>query len=97
MLNGLGRIQPLELHKHFLRGSQVNRSTMRQEFERLHQAWPWSGLARFGPSTPKLVEPKLLHSVDPNTRARRPVDASSRSIRSAQESCQFGGPFGAPA
>jgi hypothetical protein len=36
-----------------LRGSQLDRSTLRQEFEQLHQAWPWSGLARFGPTTPK--------------------------------------------
>jgi hypothetical protein len=43
----LGRFQPRELHKHLLRGSQLDRSTLRQEFEQLHQAWPWSGLARF--------------------------------------------------
>jgi hypothetical protein len=65
MLNGLRRIQLSELHKHFVRGSQLNRSTLRQEFERLHQAWPWSSLALFGPSTPKPVEPTLLRSVDP--------------------------------
>jgi hypothetical protein len=34
-----------------LRGSQLDRSTLRQVFEQLHQAWPWSGLARFGPTT----------------------------------------------
>jgi hypothetical protein len=36
-----------------LRGSQLDRSTLRQKFEQLHQAWPWSGLARFGPTSPK--------------------------------------------
>jgi hypothetical protein len=51
-LNGLARFQPRELHKHLLRGSQLDRSTLRQEFEQLHQAWLWSGLARFGPTTP---------------------------------------------
>jgi hypothetical protein len=50
------------LHKHLLRGSQVERSTMRQEFEQLHQAWPSGRFARFGPTTP--------------TRARRLADAS---------------------
>jgi hypothetical protein len=49
----LPRFEPgRELHKHLLRGSQLDRSTLRQEFEQLHQAWPWSGLARFGPTTP---------------------------------------------
>jgi hypothetical protein len=51
MLSGLGRIQPREPHKHFFRGSQLNRSTLRQEFEQLHQAWPRSGLARVGPTS----------------------------------------------
>jgi hypothetical protein len=51
-----------ELQKHWLRGSQLDCSTLRQEFEQLHQAWPGSGLARFGPTTP--------------TRARRLYDAS---------------------
>jgi hypothetical protein len=36
-----------------LRGSQLDRSTLRQEFEQLHQARPGSGLARVGPTTPK--------------------------------------------
>jgi hypothetical protein len=58
----LGRYQPHELHKHLLHGSQLDRSTLRQEFEHRRQAWPSSGLARFGPTTP--------------TRARRPFDAS---------------------
>jgi hypothetical protein len=35
-----------------LRDSRLDRSTLRPEFEQLHQAWPWSGLARFGPTTP---------------------------------------------
>jgi len=48
-----------------LRGSQLDRSTLRQEFEHLHQAWPWSGLARVGPTPPQPVEPKLLRSGDP--------------------------------
>jgi len=52
-LNWLGRFQPRELHQHLLRGSHLDRSTLRREFEQLHQAWPWSGLARFGPTTPK--------------------------------------------
>jgi hypothetical protein len=61
----LGRFQPRELHKHLLRGSQLDRSTMRQELERLHQAWPWSGLARFGPTTPKRAGRLADASVDP--------------------------------
>ncbi len=35
-----------------LQGSQLDRSTLRQEFEQPHQAWPWSGLAHVGPTTP---------------------------------------------
>jgi hypothetical protein len=27
-----------------LRGSQLDRSTLRQEIEQLHQAWPWAVL-----------------------------------------------------
>jgi hypothetical protein len=53
LLNGLARFQPRELHKHLLRGSQLDRATLRQEFEQIHQARPWSGFARFGPTTPK--------------------------------------------
>jgi hypothetical protein len=52
-LNGLGRFQPRELHQHLLRGSQLDRSTLQHEFEQLHKAWRWRGLARFGPTTPK--------------------------------------------
>ena len=55
--NGLGRFYPREPHRHFLRGSQLDRSTLRQEFERRHQAWPRSGLAHLGPTTPKPIEP----------------------------------------
>jgi hypothetical protein len=51
MLSALARIQPRELHTHFFRGSQLNRSTLRQELEQLHQAWPRSGLARVGPTS----------------------------------------------
>jgi hypothetical protein len=42
-----------EMHNHLLRRSQLDRSTSRQEFEQRHQAWPWSGLARFDPTTPQ--------------------------------------------
>jgi hypothetical protein len=52
LLNGLARFQPRELHKHLLRGSQLDRAILRQEFEQLHQARPWSRFARFGPTTP---------------------------------------------
>ena len=34
-----------ELHKHSLRGSGLDRSALRQEFEQLHKAGPWSGIA----------------------------------------------------
>ena len=33
------------MQKHLLRGSQFDRSTLRPEFEQLHEAWPWSRLA----------------------------------------------------
>jgi len=69
-LNGLGRFQPRELHQHWWRGSQFDRSTVRQEFEPLHQAWPWSGLARFGPTTPTRAGGLADASVDP-TDARK--------------------------
>jgi hypothetical protein len=49
----IGRFQPRELHQHLSRGLQFARSTLRQEFEQLHQAWPSNGLERFGPTTPK--------------------------------------------
>ena len=56
-VNGLGGFQPRELHQHLLHGSQLDRSTFRQEFEQLHQAWPWSGLARFGPTHRRVPQP----------------------------------------
>jgi len=52
-----------------LRGSQLDRSTLRPEFEQLHQAWPGSGLARFGPTTPTRATRVADASVDP-TEAR---------------------------
>jgi hypothetical protein len=61
-INGLERFKPRELHKQLSRGSQLDRSTLRQEAEHPNQAWPWSGLARFGRTPP--------------TRARRLFDAS---------------------
>ena len=39
-LNGLRRFEPRKLHQHLLRGSQLDRLTLRQEFEQLHQASP---------------------------------------------------------
>jgi hypothetical protein len=68
--NGLGRFQARELHKHLLRGSQLDRSTLRRELEQLHQAWPGSGLARVGPTTPKHRARDLRASVD-QTDARK--------------------------
>jgi hypothetical protein len=47
-----------------LRGLPLNRSTLRQEFEQLLQAWPWSGLARFGPPTPTRAEKLSDASID---------------------------------
>jgi hypothetical protein len=64
--NGLGRFQPRELHKHLLRGSRLDRSTLRREFEQLDQVWPWSGLARVGPTTPTRARRPLRASVDPS-------------------------------
>jgi hypothetical protein len=58
-----------ELHKHLFHGSQLDRSTLRQKFEQLHQAWPRSGLARFGPTTPTRAVKFADASVDP-TEAR---------------------------
>jgi hypothetical protein len=65
MTDGLGRFQPRELHQHLLSGLLLDRSTLRQEFEQLHQARSWRGLARFGSTTP--------------TRAGRLADASVES------------------
>ena len=64
-------ISAAQLHKHLLRGSQLDRSTLRHEFEQLHQAWPWSGLARFGPTTPMLITPELLRSIRPTRTPER--------------------------
>ena len=44
-----------------LRGSHLDASTSRQEFEQLHKGWPWSGLARVGPTTPKQLERRSAH------------------------------------
>jgi hypothetical protein len=60
-----GRFQPRELNKHLSRGSQLDRSTLGQEQELLYQAWPWSGLARFGPTTPTQIGPRRLRSIRP--------------------------------
>ena len=73
-LDGLGGFQPRELHKHLLRGSHLDRSTLRQEFEQLHQAWPWSGLARFGPTTPKQFGGK--HQTCPHLAVHLPPDST---------------------
>jgi hypothetical protein len=70
MAQCLGLFQPRELHKHLLRGSQLDRSTLRQEFEQRHQAWPWSGFARFGPTTQTRAGRLADASVDP-TDARK--------------------------
>jgi hypothetical protein len=53
-----------------LRGSQLDRSTLRQKFEQLHQAWPWSGLARFGSDTPTRAPTNARKAMMPNTRGR---------------------------
>jgi hypothetical protein len=81
-LNGLGRFQPRELHKHLLHGSQLYRSTSRQEFEQLHQAWPWSGLARFGPTTPTRARRLSDASVDPTDARKATVRRFGRSDQS---------------
>jgi hypothetical protein len=62
--------QPRGLHKHLLRGSQLERSTLRQEFEQNHQAWPCSIRARFGPYVVKLV--MWRRSECPSIRRTRP-------------------------
>jgi hypothetical protein len=46
-----------------LRGSQVYRPTLRQEFEQLQQDWTWSGLARFGPTTPTRARLPVMHTL----------------------------------
>jgi hypothetical protein len=45
----------------------------RREFEQLHQAWPWSGFARFGPTTPKSLDPRLLRSIKPTPHRELPL------------------------
>jgi hypothetical protein len=64
-LTGSGRFEPRELHEHLLRGSELDRSNLRPELEQPHQALPWSGLARFGPTTPTQFRMSLATSVDP--------------------------------
>jgi predicted acylesterase/phospholipase RssA len=49
---GAMTISAARLRKHLLRGSQLERRTSRQGFEQIRQAWVWSGLAGFGPTTP---------------------------------------------
>src|SRR6516164_4937625 len=50
-----------------------------QEFEQLHQAWPWSGLARFGPTTPTRAGRLADASVDPTEARKTKVADSSRA------------------
>jgi hypothetical protein len=76
-LNRLGRFEPPELYENLLRGSQLNRATLRHEIEQLHQAWPWSDFARFGPTTPKRATTSLAASVDP-TEARNTTSCRRR-------------------
>jgi hypothetical protein len=52
-------------------GLMLDRSTLLQEFEHLHQGWPWSGLARFGPTA--------------QTEARESTLNSTYSLRTAAE------------
>jgi hypothetical protein len=74
-INGLERFQPREVKKHSSCGSQFEPLALRQHFEQLRQAWTWNGLARFGPTTPKRIEPNLLRSIRP-TRATTSLAAS---------------------
>jgi hypothetical protein len=64
-------ISAVQTHNHLLRSSQLDRSTLRQEFEQLHQAWPWSGLTRFGPTTPTRAGRLSDASVDPTEAQSR--------------------------
>jgi hypothetical protein len=61
-----------------LHSSQLDRSTLRPEFEQLHQACAASGLARFGPTTP--------------TRARRFADASVDPTEARYRTNKHNGP-----
>jgi hypothetical protein len=69
LLNWLARFQPRELHKHSLRGAQLDSPFLRQALEQLHQAWHCSGLARFGPTTPTRARGLFDASVDPTEAA----------------------------
>src|SRR3954466_14929451 len=66
------RFQPRERSQHLLRGSPPDRSTVRQMFQRLGPPWPWSGLDRFGPTTPeqlRSIRPKRAAEGGPTTGA----------------------------
>jgi hypothetical protein len=78
-VGGLGRFQPRELRKQLLRGSQLYRSTLRQEFEQLHRARPWSDLARVGPTTPTRARRLSDASVDPTDARKTTVRRFGRS------------------
>jgi hypothetical protein len=69
------------VQKHLLRGSQFDRSTLRREFEQLHQAWPSSGVARFGATTPTSIHPRGFGSIQPKF-------ATIWSIRGLMESVE---------
>jgi hypothetical protein len=63
---------------------------LREEFEQLHQSWRWSGLARFGPTTPKRATTSLAASVDPNEASNCPrTDFVSHSVPIGH--CEIGG------
>src|SRR5271166_5662140 len=89
-INGLARSRPRELHKHLLRGSQLDRSTLRQEFEQLHQAWPWSGLARFGPTHRRAFRVASGPIVPRSAFISQHWFASERPSPSARERVSFG-------
>jgi hypothetical protein len=74
----VGRFQPRGLHKHLLRGSQLDRSALRQEIEQLHQAWPWSGLGCVGPTTPRY-----------GTRADMRLATTGKVVRRAFPKCEL--------
>jgi hypothetical protein len=79
MTQWVGTILVAQTHKYLLRGSQLDRSAL--EFEQLHQAWPWSGLARFGPTTPTRARRLADASVDPTDARKATVRRFSRSDR----------------
>jgi hypothetical protein len=75
-------ISAVQTPNHLLRSSQLDRSTLRQEFEQLHQAWPWSGLARVGPTTPTRAGRLADASVDSTeSRNARAIDAMGHFLR----------------